>query len=103
MKHFYVIGKKEFEPEIPNSPEWPKIIGYCYEANSFLFIEGNGHGFNGIVLPEPIAREPQWDRLFTVLDAHWFLRLIDNHPNIDKASLENNIKLKTNNIEIIQS
>ncbi|WP_192553244.1 hypothetical protein [Pseudomonas sp. IzPS59] len=103
MQNFYVIGKKDFEPEIPNSPEWPKIIGYCYETNSFLFIEGNGYGFNGIVLPEAIAREPRWDRLFEILDANWFLQLIDNKPRPDKALMETNIKSKTGIIEIIQS
>ncbi|WP_339523610.1 hypothetical protein [Pseudomonas sp. EL_65y_Pfl2_R96] len=103
MKDFYVIGKKDVEPEIPNSPDWPKIIGYCYENNSFIFIEGNGHGFNGIVLPELIAREPRWDRLFKILDADWFLNLIDSTPNLDKTSVENHIKSKTNTIEIIKS
>jgi hypothetical protein len=103
MKDFYVIGKKQCAPEIPNSPDWPKIIGYCVEDNSFLFIEGNGHGFNGIVLPEIIAREPRWDRLFTILDAHWFLAFIEKNTNFDKALVENEIKNKTNSIEIIKS
>jgi hypothetical protein len=103
MKDFYVIEKKEFEPEIPNSPEWPKIIGYCVEDNSFLFIEGNGHGFNGIVLPEIIAREPRWDRLFTILDAHWILTSIDNNAPISRTLLERQIKSKAKEIEIIKS
>ncbi|WP_050585964.1 hypothetical protein [Pseudomonas syringae] len=103
MNNYYVIGKKEFEPEIPNSPEWPKLIGYCHENKSFIFIEGNGHGFNGIVVPETIANEPRWDRLFKILDANWFLTLINSTPNIEKTSIENHIKAKCKVIEIIKS
>ncbi|MCD5989298.1 hypothetical protein KDX30_15415 [Pseudomonas sp. CDFA 553] len=103
MKNYYVIEKKEFEPEIPNSPEWPKIIGYCHENKSFIFVEGNGHGFNGIVVSETIANEPQWDRIFKMLDAYWFLKMINTPPELDKISLENHIKAKRNVIEIIKS
>ncbi|POP73367.1 MULTISPECIES: hypothetical protein [Pseudomonas syringae group] len=103
MNNYYVIEKKELEPEILNSPEWPKIIGYCHENKSFIFIEGNGHGFNGTVVPETIANEPRWDRLFKILDANWFLKLITSTPRLEKTLLETHIKAKRNIVEIIKS
>lgn len=103
MNNYYVIGKEEFEPEIPSSPEWPKIIGCCHENKSFIFIEGNGHGFNGIVVSETIANESRWDRLFKILDANWFLKLITSTKSIEKTSIENHIKAKRKIIEIIKS
>lgn len=103
MRDFYIVGKKNLEVEIPNSPEWPKIIGYCYERKDFIFIEGNGYGFNGIILPEINAGEPRWNDLFDILNAKWFLSLIKDKPDLDKASVEAQINLNLGFIEIIKS
>ncbi|MGE1155810.1 hypothetical protein [Pseudomonas kitaguniensis] len=103
MRDFYVIAKKDAEPKISNSPDWPKIIGYCYEDKCFIFIEGNGYGFNGIVLPEHIAREAKWDRLFTELHAHWILSSIENFKFSDRISFEAHLKFKNHLIEILKS
>ena len=103
MNEFYVIAQNTDEPVFPNSPDWPKIIGYCYEENTFLFIEGNGYGFNGAVLKESVAREARWVGLFTELDAHWFLNLIGNTKFPSKDAFINQIKTKLATVEIIKS
>jgi hypothetical protein len=68
-----------------------------------LFIEGNGHGFNGAVLEESLAREVRWDGLFTELDAHWFINLIDNTGLPSKDVFVKQIKTKLGAVEIIKS
>ncbi len=103
MKDYYIIGKKNIYPEAPNSSDWPKIIGYCYEENTFIFIEGNGYGFNGIVLPELAARENRWCRLFTALDAHWFLKIIGSKQFVDRESFEDFLRLKLSAVDILKS
>jgi len=78
MKDFHIVAKRDLEPNLPHSTDWPKIIAYSYEKKSFLFIEGKGHGFNGIVFPDQTSREPRWEQLFLDQDALWFLNFIDN-------------------------
>lgn len=103
MNEYYVIAQKTVEPVFPNSPDWPKIIGYCYEQNTFLFIEGDGHGFNGAVLEESVAREVRWVGLFTELDACWFLNLIGNAKFPSKDAFIDQIKSKSGVVKIIKS
>lgn len=88
MKDFHIVAKKDLEPDLPHSADWPKIIAYSYETKSFLFIERKGHGFNGTVLPDQTARESRWKQLFLDLNALWFLIFIDSTHTPALATLK---------------
>ncbi|MBP5074224.1 hypothetical protein PUP68_02270 [Pseudomonas chlororaphis] len=103
MKDFYVVAKKDLEPNLPHSADWPKIIAYSYKTKSFLLIEGKGHGFNGTVLPDQIAREPRWNQLFLDLNALWFLSFIDSTTYSSTSDFEKILKVKTGFIDVISS
>lgn len=103
MKDFHIVAKKDLEPDLPHSADWPKIIAYSYETKSFLFIEGKGHGFNGTVLPDQTAREPRWKQLFLDLNALWFLNFIDSTTYPCVSDFEKSPKSKAGFIEIISS
>ncbi|AZD05692.1 hypothetical protein C4K26_0258 [Pseudomonas chlororaphis] len=103
MENFYVVAKKDLAPSLPHSSDWPKIIAYSYETKSFLFIEGKGYGFNGIVLPDVTAREAKWKQLFLDLNVLWFLDFVDSTPYSSVNDFENALKTKKNSIEVISA
>lgn len=78
MRTFYIIAKKDMEPNFPNSSSWPKVIGYSFVDKYFYLSEGKGHGFAANDMPESKAKRPEWLEIFLALDALWFLDLIDN-------------------------
>lgn len=39
VRNYYVIAEKDLVPELPHSSEWPKLIGYCYADDYFLFLK----------------------------------------------------------------
>ncbi|BAV72282.1 hypothetical protein PCAU_0073 [Pseudomonas chlororaphis subsp. aurantiaca] len=94
---------KDLEPNLPHSTGWPKIIAYSHETKSFLFIEEKGHGFNGTVLPDQIAREPRWKQLFLDLNALWFLSFIDSTTYPSTSDFEKALQAKTGFIKVVSS
>lgn len=89
MRIFYVIARRDMEPNFPHSSNWPKIIGYSFEDKYFHLSQGKGHGFAANVMPEWKARRPEWTEIFTTLDSTWFLDMIaNNNFSSEKAFLE---------------
>jgi hypothetical protein len=78
MRKFYIIAKKDMEPNLPHSSSWPKIIGYSFVDKYFYLSEGKGHGFAANDMPESKAKRSEWLEIFSALDALWLLDLIDN-------------------------
>ncbi|MET0774759.1 MAG: hypothetical protein ABWZ65_04615 [Pseudomonas mandelii] len=76
VRNYYVIAEKDLVPEFPHSSEWPKLIGYCYADDYFLFFEGKGHGLGGSAVPVHKANNAEWLKLFSALNAEWFLELL---------------------------
>jgi hypothetical protein len=91
MRIFYVIAKKDMEPTLPHSSEWPKVIGYSYKDNYFYLAEGKGHGFAASDMPETKAKRPEWLEIFTTLGMLWFIDLIDNTNFVDEHDFINRI------------
>ncbi|MHC8394212.1 hypothetical protein ACYZT8_11210 [Pseudomonas sp. LB3P93] len=102
MRTFYVIAKKDMEPTLPHSSEWPKLIGYSYKDNYFYLAEGKGHGFAANDMPEAKAKRPEWLELFTVLDILWFIDLIDNTSFVDEHDFLIQLKKLIGDPEIIE-
>ncbi|KAB0525670.1 MULTISPECIES: hypothetical protein [Pseudomonas] len=78
MKDFYVIAKKDLEPNLPHSTDWPKIIAYSYEDEKLLFLAGKGHGISGFELPASETGASDWTDLFLELNATWIPDLLKN-------------------------
>ncbi|MHC8411905.1 hypothetical protein ACYZTR_17715 [Pseudomonas sp. Hz4] len=77
VRSYYVIEEKDRVPQQPHSPDWPKLIGYCYDDAYFLFFEGKGHGLGGTAVPACEAKRPEWLAIFAALDVEWFLGFIE--------------------------
>ncbi|MHC8365311.1 hypothetical protein ACYZT9_05370 [Pseudomonas sp. ZT5P21] len=73
VRSFYVIAEKDLVPEQPHSSDWPKLIGYCYADDYYLFFEGKGHGLGGTAIPACEAKKAVWLQIFAALDVEWFI------------------------------
>lgn len=89
MDRFYVVAKLDLEPEYPHSNDWPKVIAYSYKTNSFMLVEGKGHGFKGVVVTELKARNPTWNHLFSELKAQWILDSLSSSLSPMKLTARN--------------
>ncbi len=87
MRIFHVIAKKDMQPALPHSSEWPKLLGYSFKDNFLYLAEGAGHGSAANDMPEAKAKRPEWLELFIALDAVWFLNLINNTTFVDEQDL----------------
>ena len=103
MDDFYIVAKLDLEPEYPHSSDWPKVIAYSYEKNSFLLAEGKGHGFKGVIVTELEARNPTWNHLFYELKAQWILDRLSSSPFINETDCTQSIISKHGSLEIIRS
>lgn len=101
MDNYYVVAKKDLEPEHTHSSEWPKIIAYSLRSKKFLISEGKGYGCEGIAIPALRALEKKWYEFFTALDAQWFLKAIEAKNNLTENELAALIQTKTGSLEII--
>lgn len=101
MDNYYIVAKKDLDPEHTHSSEWPKIIAYSLRSKKFLISEGKGYGCEGIVIPELRALEKKWNEFFIALDAQWFLKAIVAENNLTENELAALIQTKTGSLEII--
>jgi len=101
MRTFYVIARKDMEPNLPHSSNWPKIIGYSFVDNYFYLSEGKGHGFAANNMPESKAKKPERLEIFTALDSAWFLNLIDNTNFASEKEFLDKLTAHIGNVETI--
>lgn len=47
MDNYYIIARKDQDPESIHISEWPKIIAYSLKTKKFLISEGKGYGCEG--------------------------------------------------------
>lgn len=77
VRNYYVIAEKDLVPEQPHSADWPKLIGYCYDDDYFLFFEGKGHGLSGTAVPACGGKKAEWLKIFAALDVEWFMSWLE--------------------------
>lgn len=70
---YYVVAEKDLYSADPQSPDWPKLIGYSFARGRFLFLEGKGHALLGAEVDQGSPSMMKWQDLFGTLDAEWFL------------------------------
>ena len=101
MDNYYIVAKKDLDPDHTHSSEWPKIIAYSLKSKKFLISEGKGYGCEGIAIPSLRALDKKWYEFFIALDAQWFLKVIEAKNNLTESELAALIQTKTGSIEII--
>ena len=101
MDNYYIIARKDQDPESTHSSEWPKTIAYSLKSNKFLISEGRGYGCEGIAIPALRALEKKWYEFFIALDAQWVLKAIEAKNNLNENELAALIQTKTGSLEII--
>lgn len=98
MDNYYIVAKKDLDPEHTHNSEWPKIIAYSLRSKKFLISEGKGYGCEGIAIPELRALEKKWHEFFMALDAQWFLKVIESENNLSEDELVALIQSKTRSL-----
>ncbi|MCD5989316.1 hypothetical protein KDX30_15550 [Pseudomonas sp. CDFA 553] len=102
MRVFYVIAKKDLEPTLPQSSEWPKLIAYSYKHNLFLLVEGKGHGLASNDMPKSKIKESKWRDLLITLDALGVIDFIDNNESYDEKHFLEKLKTLIGSPEMIE-
>lgn len=96
-----MIARKDMEPNLPHSSNWPKVIGYSFKDNYFYLSEGKGHGFVANDMHESKAKRPEWLEIFTALDSTWFLNMIDNTNFTSEKDFLDKLTAHTEKVDII--
>jgi hypothetical protein len=100
IRNYYVIVEKDLVPEFPHSSEWPKLIGYCYEDDYFLFFEGKGHGMGGTAIPAYKANNAEWLKLFAALNVEWFLEWLETSRFTSEEAFTQTLTAKIGSLEV---
>ncbi|WP_198263026.1 hypothetical protein [sulfur-oxidizing endosymbiont of Gigantopelta aegis] len=95
MEKYYIIADVD-KSGLTNlhDNKWPKLIGYSFEKDKILIMEGRGHGLQGTKLSINKFKSNDWIDVFNETDSSWFIKfisegLLNNDDN--KKLLKNEI------------